>query len=178
MIAALAAVGIAALAGTGHPLAFAPDIADRLHRLPRIPIDYDRSLLDERDTAVLKELIEASRPVGDVFLRQVSPANADLRRRLTAASARGAAGAADALALFRIMAGPWDRLDRNVPFIGDAPRPPGAGFYPADMTKEQFQSWVAAHPGDKTAFEGLFTVIHRDGKSLVAIPYSRAFRSF
>jgi len=178
MIAALAAVGVAALSGPHSPVAFAPDVAERLRRLPRTPIDYDRSLLNERDTAVLKELIEASRPVGDVFLRQVSPANPDLRRRLTAASARGEAGAGDALALYRIMAGPWDRLDQNAPFIGTAPKPPGAGFYPSDMTKEEFQAWIAAHPGDKAAFQGLFTVIRRDGKSLVAVPYSRAFRSF
>src|SRR5262249_31695958 len=105
----LAVVGISALAAAGVPLAFAPDLVERLSRLPRTPIDYDLSLLDERETAVLKELIEASRPIGDIFLRQVSPANPDLRRRLTAASARKEAGAADALSLFRIMAGPWDR---------------------------------------------------------------------
>ena len=173
----LAVVGIAALASRG-PLAFAPDVPERLRRLPATRIDYDRSLLDERETAVLRELIEAARPIGDVFLRQVSAANPELRRRLTAEAARKQAGAADALALFRIMAGPWDRLDGNAPFIGTAPKPPGAGFYPPDMTKAEFESWLAAHPSDRTAFQGLFTVIRRDGKALTAVPYSRAFRNF
>src|SRR5215831_16267191 len=99
----LFAVGIALLAGSRAALTYAPDVGERLSRLPRTPIDYDRSLLDERETAVLKELIEASRPIGEIFLRQVSPANPDLRRRLTAARAHGEPGAADALALFRIM---------------------------------------------------------------------------
>ena len=178
MKAALAAAGIAALAAARPPLSFAPDVAAKLRRLPPTKIDYDRSLLDDRETAVLKELIEAARPLGEIFLRQVSPANPELRRRLTAAAARKEAGAPDALALFRVMAGPWDRLDGNAPFIGAEAKPPGAGFYPADMTKAEFESWIAAHPGDKAAFEGTFTLIRRDGKSLTAVPYSRAFRNF
>jgi len=173
----LGAVGIAALAARG-PLTFSTDVAERLRRLPATRIDYDRSLLDERETAVLRELIEASRPLGEIFLRQVSTANPDLRRRLTAAAARREAGSADALALFRIMAGPWDRLDANAPFIGKAPKPPGAGFYPPDMTKAELEAWVAAHPSDRAAFEGPLTLIHREGKSLAAVPYSRAYRNF
>jgi hypothetical protein len=159
MKAALAAAGIAALAAARPPLSFAPDVAAKLRRLPPTKIDYDRSLLDDRETAVLKELIEAARPLGEIFLRQVSPANPELRRRLTAAAARKEAGAPDALALFRVMAGPWDRLDGNAPFIGAEAKPPGAGFYPGDMTKAEFESWIAAHPGDKAAFEGTFTLI-------------------
>ena len=34
---------------------------------------------------------------------------------------------------------------------------------------------VAAHPGQKSALEGLFTVVRRDGGNLVAIPYSRYY---
>jgi hypothetical protein len=174
----LAVLGIAALAATSGPLTFSSDLADRLRRLPATKIDYDRSLLDERETGVLKELIEASRPIGEIFLRQVSPANPELRRRLTAAAARKQEGAADALALFRIMAGPWDRIDRNAPFVGTRPKPPGAGFYPPDMTRAEFEQWIAAHPSDKAAFQGLFTMIRRDGRSLTAVPYSRAFRGY
>ena len=34
--------------------------------------------------------------------------------------------------------GPWDRLDNDAPFVeGAGPRPPGARFYPADMSKEE-----------------------------------------
>ncbi len=170
--------GSIVLAAATAALRFAPDIPERLRRLPPTPIDYDRSLLDARETRALSELIEASKPIGEIFLRQVSQQNPALRRRLTGEAARGTAGAADALALFRINAGPWDRLDGNVPFIGSSPKPPGAAFYPAGMTKEEFESWVARHPDDRKAFEGLFTVIRRDGKGLVAIPYSQEYRNF
>jgi hypothetical protein len=159
-------------------LRFAPDIPERLRKLPPTPIDYDHALLDAKETRVLAELIEASKPMGEIFLRQVSDKNPALRRWLTSQTSRQVTGAADALALFRINAGPWDRLDGNAPFIGSKPRPPGAAFYPPTMTKDEFEKWVAAHPADKKAFEGLFTVIRRDGKGLAAIPYAHEYRNF
>ncbi|HTY40668.1 MAG TPA: hypothetical protein VMH79_02215 [Thermoanaerobaculia bacterium] len=170
---ALAASALAGAAG----LVFAPDVPDQLAKLPRTPIDYDRTLLDDRESRVLHELIEASRPLGEIFLLQVSEKNPALRRRLTSEAAHGISGAADALAYFRINAGPWDRLAGNRPFIGSAPKPPGAGFYPADLTKEAFERWVSEHPADRKAFESLFTVIRRDGRTLVAVPYAREYRN-
>ena len=176
MKAGALALGALTLASPAARLDLAPDLPARLAKLPRVPIDYDRALLDERETLALQELIEASRPVGEIFLRQVSTGNPSLLRQLSSEAAKGVAGAADGLDLFRIHAGPWDRLDENAPFLGSRPKPPGAAFYPPDMTKEELQRWVAAHPADRKAFEGLFTVIRRDGRGLVAIPYSRAYR--
>jgi hypothetical protein len=46
------------------------------------------------------------------------------------------------------------------------------------MTKEEFERWLAAHPADKEAFQGLFTVIRREGNRLVAIPYSKYYLPF
>ncbi|MCF6263370.1 MAG: hypothetical protein L3J24_07280 [Xanthomonadales bacterium] len=38
--------------------------------------------------------------------------------------------------------GPWDRLDGNKSFVdGIGPKPAGANFSPADMTKEEFAAW-------------------------------------
>jgi hypothetical protein len=63
--------------------------------------------------------------------------------------------------------GPWERLNDNKPFIeGVGPKPSGANFYPADMPKEEFESW-----NDETK-TSLYTVIRRgeDG-NLSSIPY-------
>ena len=174
---AAAALGALLLAGTSG-LRFAPDIPQQLAKLPRTPIGLDGSRLDPREARALAELVEASRPIGEIFLRQVSPKNPDLRRRLTSESVHGVSGARDALAYFRINAGPWDRLRADAPFIGSAPKPPGAGFYPPDMSKEEFERWVAAHPGDQKSFESATTVIRRDGRDLVAVPYAREYRHF
>jgi hypothetical protein len=162
----------AAVSGLG----FAPDIPDRLQKLARTPIDYDRTLLEGKETQVVGKLIEASRFMNDIFLFQVAEKNPALRGRVVEAMEHGDSTARWALALFDVHKGPWDRLKQNEPFIGKDPKPPGAGFYPADMTKEEFERWVAAHPQDKETFEGLFTVIRRQNESLVAIPYSKAYR--
>ena len=160
--------------GNAAALTFAPDVRDRLSQLPRTPIDYDRALLDAKETQVVGKLVEASRFMNDIFLSQVSEENPDLRER-AARAAQQVPAASWALALFDVHKGPWDRLKENEPFIGSRPKPPGAGFYPTDLTKEEFEKWVAAHPQDKEAFQGLFTVIRRQGSSLVAVPYSRAY---
>src|SRR5262249_35812945 len=47
--------------------------------------------------------------------------------------------------------------------------------YAADMTKEEFEKWVSPHPEDRKTFEGLYTVIRRDGDRLVAVPYSKQY---
>ena len=166
--------GSVSTAGAGAPLTIAADVRDRLSQLPRTPIDYDRSLLDAKETQVVGKLIEASRFMNDVFLVQVSTDNPDLRDRLGQTVQQNPA-AGWALALFDVHRGPWDRLKENEPFIGNRPKPPGAGFYPADMTKEEFEKWIADHPQDKEAFQGLHTVIRRQGPGLVAVPYSRAY---
>ena len=160
------------------PLSFAPDIPARLKRLPATPITFDGALLDQRETRTVRKLIEASRLLDEVFLRQVSRENPALRDRLAAEARAGVPGAPAALALFEVHKGPWDRLKGDEPFIGSKKKPAGAGFYPEDMTRTEFDGWVAKHPEDKAAFQGLFTVIRREGNRLVAVPYSKEYREW
>jgi hypothetical protein len=67
----------------------------------------------------------------------------------------------------RINYGPWDRLAGNVPFVpGIGPKPPGAQFYPRDMTKEEFEK--AGLPDSRSEY----TVLRRDAKgALQVVPY-------
>lgn len=154
----------------------APDIAERLKQLPRTNIDYDRSLLDANETQVVQKLIEVSKLIDDIYWRQVDERNPEWRAALQRAAQTSPADAA-ALQYFDIMKGPWDTLKENEPFVLNAgPKPKGAGFYPIDMTKQEFENWIATHPRDKEAFQGLNNVIRRQGNSLVAIPYSVYFR--
>jgi hypothetical protein len=176
MTLALAALPL--MAAASAPLTFAPDVETRLAQLPRTPIDYDRKLLDERETRVAQKLIEASRLLDEVFLRQVWLGNPALRERLAAAARADEPGSAQALALFDVHKGPWDRLKADEPFIGTQKEPAGAGFYPEDMTKAELETWLAKHSEDKPAFTGLFTVIRRQGGRLVAVPYSKEYREW
>lgn len=63
--------------------------------------------------------------------------------------------------------GPWDRLDDEKPFIdGAGDKSPGATFYPADMSKEEFD---AADLDSKT---GLYSFVRRDEDGeLYLVPY-------
>ncbi len=157
-------------------LTIAPDITQRLRQFTRTRIDYDRSLLDARETRTLQVLIEAARVLEGLFAGQVADEVPSMRERIARLVRERRPNAEAALEYFDINAGPWDRLKGDQPFIGSRAKPKGAGFYPVDMTKDEFEQWIAAHPQDKEAFQSLTTVIRRDGNQLVAVPYSRAYR--
>ena len=91
----------------------------------------------------------------------------------------GTSEQADAIrAYYRIMYGPWDELESDEPFLDVGKKPEGAGFYPEDLTREEFDAWIEEHPEDREAFTSGYTVIRRteDG-GLEAVPYSEAYRA-
>jgi hypothetical protein len=67
--------------------------------------------------------------------------------------------------------GPWERLNGNKPFIpGFGEKPAGAMFYPADMTKEEFEKW------DNKYKTSQYTLIRRNNdKSLKAVWYHEVY---
>ena len=67
--------------------------------------------------------------------------------------------------------GPWDRLNADRPFVAGIGRKPlGANFYPADMSKDEFDK--AKIPGK----DGLYSLLRRDSKgALTLIPYHEAY---
>lgn len=138
-----------------------------------VVIKYDTTLLDSREKIVLQKLYEASRIMDDIFLDQVYSKNRDIKAKLSSSPAGRNKLVLD---YFNINFGPFDRLDHNKPFFGNDPKPLGANFYPEDMTKEEFLTWIKNHPEDEAAFTSEFTVIRRNGDKLVAIPYSEYFR--
>jgi hypothetical protein len=71
----------------------------------------------------------------------------------------------------KINYGPWERLNNNKPFLeGVGPKPAGANFYPADMTKAEFDAW------NEPAKTSLYTLIRRnENGQLMAVPYHVAY---
>ena len=158
-------------------LPVASDIQQRLAQLPRTMIDYDRSLLNKNERQVVAKLIEASKMIDEIFWRQVSEENPDLRSRLQQQSAASPAERAG-YEYFLMNKGPWDRLGQEEPFVGTKKKPAGAAFYPEDMTKDELEKYVAAHPEKKDELQGLFTVVRRDGTAFAGIRYSTFYRDF
>src|SRR5690349_1492944 len=91
-------------------------------------ITADISKLSANDRTVLVKLIEASKIVDGLFLRQVW--NGNVPMLLDLVRDQSATGNAR-LHYFRINKGPWSALDKNAPFIAGAPpKPENGSFYP------------------------------------------------
>src|SRR5437868_9746896 len=89
------------------------------------------------------------------------------------------------LQYFWINKGPWSVLDDFEAFLPGVPaqKPRGANFYPEDMSKQEFEAWVASLPKEQQEqARGFFSVIRWKGdsgsknKQLVAIPYSEEYK--
>ncbi len=170
----------AAAPSAGH-LEVLPDVEARLKQLPKTVIDYDHSLLNDNEKQVVAKLIEASKFIDEIYWRQVSEDNPSYRTRLEAQASRSARDRAG-YDYFIANKGRWDRLAQDEPFVepfgAAGHKPEGAAFYPGDLTKDEMERYIASHPDQKDALQGLFTVVRRQGDRLVTIPYSAQYREF
>ncbi len=62
----------------------------------------------------------------------------------------------------------FDLIDDNKPFVGSEPMPPGRGFYPQGLTREQIEQYVKEHPDKKAAIYSPTTIVRWQGKQLEA----------
>jgi hypothetical protein len=154
----------------------AEQLAAMAARFAPVEIGADVSALPEKERAVLARLIEASRILDGLFLRQVWAGNEALLLQLLGDdSPLGQAR----LRYFILNKGPWSRLDDDAPFVpGVGGKPAAANFYPAGAAKADVEGWLATLSGDAaTAARGFFTTIRRGaGAELVAVPYSLEYQ--
>jgi hypothetical protein len=177
LLAATAAVSLLALAAcemsagnqTGDSSAAASE-AGGLAKLAQVEMNVDTSFLSAEEREVVNLLIQAADLMSEIYKRQTTPDYDRLRAELTARNDAGL------LARFDAFFGPWDPVDDGNPFFGDQPKPPGAGFYPADLTKQEFDRYLAAHPDQADALTSPYTVVKRQGDRLVAVPYSQEYK--
>jgi len=134
-------------------------------------ITADLSKLSDADRRVLARLVDASRIVDALFLRQVWSGNGGMLMDL--ARDESPAGRAR-LHYFLINKGPWSRLDHNAPFMPGVPqKPAGANYYPENATKAEVERWIAALPeAERARATGFFTVIRRSGTTFTLVPYN------
>jgi len=151
----------------------ASNVAERLARFEPTELVADISSLSQEERQVLAMLVGAARSMDEIFLRQVWQGNPELQAELQATVGPEMDAARE---YFAVNFGPWDRLEEMAPFIGIDTHPPGAGYYPEDMTQSEFENWLAEHPEDEEAFTSEFTVIRRQEGGLVAVPYAQEYR--
>ena len=138
-------------------------------------IKVDLAKVSAPDRKVLAKLVEASKIMDAIFLRQVWAGNeamlVDLARDQTP---EGRAR----LHYILINKGPWDRLDHNKPFVPGAPaKPEGANFYPEGAAKADIDRWIKSLPeAERGKATGFFTLVHRNGNSFSLVPYNVAYQ--
>ena len=122
-------------------------------------LDADLSALSDGQRQMLVLFIEASQIMDDLFWRQaygddypgwLASIGVDETRRFA-----------------ELNYGPWDRLDDEAPFMeGAGEKPLGARFYPADMTKEEFEA------ADLEGKADLYSFVRRNEQGeLTLVPY-------
>lgn len=178
LLMALAPVALIAAACT--PAAEAPadtradgyNMAASRDTFATVEMTPDTSYLSPEERQVVGKLIEASRLMSEIYLRQRNPQNPAIRAEIAAG------GDADLLAMFDRNFGPWDEGADLHPFHGTTAMPDGAGFWPADLTREELDEYLAAHPEQREDILSPYTVVKRQGENLVAVPYSVEYREF
>lgn len=158
-----------------------PDLAQLKQMTARFaPIDMrvDVSGLSPGDKQALAKLIDASRVVDEIFMKQLWSGDVALYHKLQRdTTPLGKAR----LHYFWINKGPWSDLDGHIAFLPGVPerKPLGANFYPEDMTREEFENWLPTlSKEDQERATGFFTVIRRDAQHrLTIVPYSVEYRA-
>jgi hypothetical protein len=127
-----------------------------------VVLEADISHLSANEKEMLKIMFEISDIIDELFWIQSYGNKEELLSKISNE---------DTLTFAKIHYGPWDRLNNLAPFVnGYGEKPAGANFYPADMTKEEFEAWD--NP-DKTS---QYTMIRRDENGqLQAIWYKDFF---
>jgi hypothetical protein len=159
-------------------LATTPDLGElerMAARFAPVELRVDTAQLSQPDRQALGKLIAAAHVIDDLFLTQSWRGNHALYAKLL--KDKTPLGKAR-LHYFWINKSPWSALDDHQAFLPDVParKPLGANFYPEDMTRQQFEEWVKTLPKEpKQEAEGFFTVIHREGVRLHAVPFSKEY---
>ncbi len=133
----------------------------RLDIYATFALNADLSHLTDSQMNMLPLLIEASKIMDELYWRQAYGSKNELLSRIKDPKARRFA---------EINYGPWDRLDGDKPMFVQTPeKPMGAQFYPADMTKEEFEA--ADLPGKV----GLYSLIKRENNELRVVPFHQEY---
>jgi hypothetical protein len=184
LLAICLAVG-ALLAAAPASLELPPTVPDLDHRLAQwqpVAMPFDTRALSERERQLLDKLVAASREVERIYWRQSDPKGFELWRSLASDSVRQAPAAVQTAAqkirrMLWIQGSRFDLLDEHKPFVGTETMAPGRELFPKDLSRQELDAYVAAHPEQKAAIYDEHTVISRGANgTLVATPYHLAYK--
>src|ERR1700754_2644310 len=161
LMAALSALACTAgTAAENQAVADTSQLKSMEARFAPVDVTVDVSYLPAEERAALVRLIQASRYIDALFVRQRSAGlESTLLQLLSDETPLGRAR----LSYFLLNKGPWSELDEDRLFVpGAGAKPPGGNFYPAGSTREEVDAWMKTLQGDRqAAATGFFTTIRR-----------------
>ena len=152
-------------------------LKDKIKRFAPTEITADISKLSAGDKKALAKLIEAAKLMDSIYLQQVWSGNTDLLHKLEADKSPSGR---ERLHYFLINMSPWSGIDHQEPFIEGVPNPcpPGANYYPEDVTKDQFNQWLTGLPeSEQKKATGFFYTIRKDNNgNLMTVSYNQEYK--
>lgn len=152
-----------------------PDLDQRLAKFRRVEMPFHSASLTAREVKMVNKLVDASRYLEEIYWRQMDPDGLTLYESLV--SSQNSQDETLRRYLW-INASRFDLLDDNKPFVGTTLIPPGRGFYPQNLTREQIDQYLKAHPEKKDEIYNPFTLVRWHNDQLEGLPYHIAYRSF
>ncbi|WP_075589754.1 dipeptidyl-peptidase 3 family protein [Labilibacter marinus] len=139
-----------------------PNVKEKVEEFTKFELNADISILSDNQKKMLPLLFDAAQIMDDLFWKQAWGDKASLFSKVEDEYIKQ---------YLKINYGPWERLNGNNSFIkGIGEKPAGAQFYPADMTKEEFDAL------EDDSKNGLYTIIVRDNQGkLKVVPYHVAY---
>ncbi len=152
-----------------------PDLDQRLAKFRRVEMPFHSASLTAREVKMVNKLVDASRYLEEIYWRQMDPDGLTLYESLVSSQ-----NPQDEMLrrYLWINASRFDLLDDNKPFVGTTPIFPGRGFYPQNLTREQIDQYLKAHPEKKDEIYNPFTLVRWHNDQLEGLPYHIAYRSF
>jgi len=152
-----------------------PDLDQRLGKFRQVRMPFHSDGLSARERELVEKLVDASRYLEEIYWRQSDPEALSLYQSLS-----GSTHPKDEKLrrYLWINASRFDLIDENKPFVGTRPMPPGRGFYPESLTRQQVEDFVKAHPEKKAEIYSSTNLVRGHADQLVGVPYHIAYRSF
>jgi len=152
-----------------------PDLEQRLARFRQVHMPFDTAGLTASEQKMIAKLVDACRYLDDIYWRQVDPDGLELYQSLEGKADRQDV---DLRRYLWINGSRFDLLDGQKPFVGTTPMPPGRGFFPQGLTRDQIEQYLKAHPDKRAEIYSPTTVVRWHGTDLEGLPYHIAYRSF
>ncbi len=158
-----------------EPMKEKSEMQKMIDQFAKTEIDVKMDHLTAKEKEMVKLLVKAGQHADEIFWIQTAYDAIKTRDELKSKTDQASK---DALEYAMISYGPYDRItEKRFTGEGAQERPKGGTFYPADMTKEEFEAYIKANPKEEKALTDLYTVVVRDGKKLKAVPYHEYYKA-